>query len=720
MKIKPDTPDSLTPSMLNRANQAFRQGDFDEAVKFYLQDAEAFPELVQIHAFNVAMTRKYAQRWCLSSGFTDGIRRAVVFATYSSAGRIDAYVLHYLRHLRKVAQHIVVVGDFAVDANELAKLHGLAEHAIFERHGEYDFGSYKRGHSYFAAKGILDQVDELILCNDSCYGPLQGFAWMFREMAARQVDFWGLTQNSEYCDHVQSYFVVLKRKVFCSQVFHDFIHSVERQDSVNEVIQKYELGLTRTLAGEGFSWDTFLNPRSPGLQPLLKVNINPTVFPNYMLEAGAQLVKVKALKDGAYNVEGAHSTLRRIAKENPELSRMIFEHQPSLAWRSQEIPFFSVILPTFNREQTIIRAIDSLLAQDFDNYELITVDDGSTDKTADLIRERYKEQIELGHLRLIQYPENAGVSAARNVGLAAAQGEWISYLDSDNTVERNFLQVFSHEIQQKPELDCCYAMMRRSATQECFGFPFNYGQLLSENYIDLGVVVHRKALIDKTGNFDTSLRRLVDWDFLIRTMRDRRVGFIPEVVMNYWDDKAATDRISVRESYDLALRLLRQKNDLPFLVSTILVPNGNHDDLLAAIEYACITQLTHQHEVLVFDNSGSKESWALIERCSQQYPVLKAAKQDISVSEHQNFLNATGASRGDFVRVLLAGSLPADADQLQERVDYLINSPECALVKEISHTDLDHAELLHGEALPQFVGNIYRRHVLEKLLRGSP
>lgn len=718
MEMEPEMPHntSPTPSLLNRANQAFRQGAFDEAVRLYLQNAEAFPELAQFYAFNVALSRNYAQRWYSSSNARDGIRRAVVFATYSSESRIEAYVLHYLRQLRKVAEHIVVVGDFALEAGELAKLDGLAEHAIFERHGEYDFGSYKRGRSYLAARGILDQVDELILCNDSCYGPLQGFEWMFREMAGRQVDFWGLTQNSEFGDHVQSYFVVLSRKVFSSVAFRRFIHSVERQDSVHEVIQKYELGLTRTLAGEGFSWDTFINPRSPGMKLLLTINTNPTVFPNFMAEAGAQLVKVKALKDAACNADGVHTTLGRIARENLDLLQLICAHQSPPAWCRLDVPFFSVILPAFNRLQSIDRAIDSLLAQEFDNYELIVIDDGSTDNTSAWINERYKGQIEQDRLRLIRYEKNTGVSAARNVGLAAAKGDWIAYLDSDNTVERNFLKVFVEEIQKTGELDCCYAMMRRSSTQQEIGFPFDYQQLLSENYIDLGVVVHRTSLIKQTGDFDTNLRRLVDWDFLIRTMHNRRVGYIPQVVMNYWDD-AAIDRISVRESYDLALRHMRQKNGLPFLVSTVLVPNGNLDDLLAAINYACTSRLSHRHEVLVFDNSGSNETWAAIERHAQRHPSLKAAKQGISVSPEQNFLNTTGAARGDFVRVLLAGSLPAGEDRLQEHVDYLINTPECPQTADSGQVHPDFAKTLQGDAMLQFVGTIYRRHVLEKLLR---
>lgn len=714
----PDTSPRLSSSLLRRANDAMRQGRFDEALTLYHQDAEAFPELEHVHAFNVALTRKLAQLECVRSPVQDRPRRAAVFAAYSSRAKIEPYVLHYLRHLRAVAEHVVVVGDFSADEAEHAKLDGLVEHVILEPHGEYDFGSYKRGYAYLAGQGVLDRVDELILCNDSCYGPLNGFEWMFREMSARRVDFWGLTQNSEFCDHVQSYFVTLTRNAFRSLAFSRFIRSVEREECVNAVIQKYELGLTRTLMDQGFTWDTFINPRSPGIRSRLRINTNPTVFPNFLTTAGAQLVKVKALKDAACNTEGIHLTLGLIARQDLDLLNWICAHQPTPDWRRADVPFFSVILPVFNRAQCVSQAIDSLLAQDFDNYELIVVDDGSTDDSSAIILDRYSAPIEQGRLRLIRYEQNSGVSAARNIGLAAARGEWIAYLDSDNTVEQDFLGVFALKIEREPNVDCCYAMMRRTSTQQAHGYDFDYPRLLSENYIDLGVFVHRRALVEETGIFDIGLKRLVDWDFLIRIMRDRRVSYIPRTVMNYWDDPAADDRISARESYDLALRRIRQKNCIPFSVSTVIVPNGDPDDLRAALDYAYSQGLSHGHEVLVFDNSGGDESWRVIEGFAQQHSkTLRAVRQKDAVSEWKNFLESTGAARGDFVGILRAGALPHGDSRLQKKVDYLIETPDCP---QVGDDDCQlpgwTAESLTSGVL-RFANRVYRRHALEKLLR---
>ena len=85
----------------------------------------------------------------------------------------------------------------------------------------------------------------------------------------------------------------------------------------------------------------------------------------------------------------------------------------------------SVVIPVFNRERYIARAVDSVLAQKFAAYEILVVDDGSSDGTADVLR-GYGDKI-----RYI-YQENAGVSAARNMGVEEAEGDWIAFLDSDD------------------------------------------------------------------------------------------------------------------------------------------------------------------------------------------------------------------------------------------------------------------------------------------------
>ena len=90
-------------------------------------------------------------------------------------------------------------------------------------------------------------------------------------------------------------------------------------------------------------------------------------------------------------------------------------------------PYFSIVVPMYNRERFIARAINSFLKQDFDNYEIIVVDDGSTDKSVDVVKGYTDPRI-----KLICHSVNRGVGPARNTGVDAATGEWVVRIDSDD------------------------------------------------------------------------------------------------------------------------------------------------------------------------------------------------------------------------------------------------------------------------------------------------
>ncbi|KAA3200085.1 glycosyltransferase family 2 protein, partial [Akkermansia sp. BIOML-A49] len=89
-------------------------------------------------------------------------------------------------------------------------------------------------------------------------------------------------------------------------------------------------------------------------------------------------------------------------------------------------PFFSIVIPAYNVELYLQETLDSVYAQTFDKYEIIVVDDGSTDGTPEMLARQNDPR-----LRVIRQ-QNAGVSAARNTGIAAAQGTFIAYLDGDD------------------------------------------------------------------------------------------------------------------------------------------------------------------------------------------------------------------------------------------------------------------------------------------------
>src|ERR1039458_5800762 len=90
-------------------------------------------------------------------------------------------------------------------------------------------------------------------------------------------------------------------------------------------------------------------------------------------------------------------------------------------------PYFSIVIPVFNREQEVQRALSSCLVQDFQAFEVVVVDDASTDNSATVV-----EGLQDQRVRLIRHAKNRGVCPARNTGVQAAAGEWIVFLDSDD------------------------------------------------------------------------------------------------------------------------------------------------------------------------------------------------------------------------------------------------------------------------------------------------
>ena len=120
------------------------------------------------------------------------------------------------------------------------------------------------------------------------------------------------------------------------------------------------------------------------------------------------------------------------------------------------MPKITVIIPTFNRELFVMRAIDSVLNQSFKDYEIVVVDDGSTDNTQSTVR-RFGSKI-----RYI-YQKNAGVSAARNTGIEAAACEWVAFLDSDDEWATEYLSWQMERADGRSRRRACRMCCRRRA-----------------------------------------------------------------------------------------------------------------------------------------------------------------------------------------------------------------------------------------------------------------
>lgn len=113
----------------------------------------------------------------------------------------------------------------------------------------------------------------------------------------------------------------------------------------------------------------------------------------------------------------------------------------------REHPFFSIILPVYNGEETLPHALNAVLAQTFSRFELIAVDDGSTDGTARLLKEAADCD---ARIRVVTLPENRGLGAARNAGIAESAGETLIFMDADDVVDANLYELLYDTLQKTP------------------------------------------------------------------------------------------------------------------------------------------------------------------------------------------------------------------------------------------------------------------------------
>ncbi|MBZ2163623.1 glycosyltransferase [Alteromonas stellipolaris] len=220
-------------------------------------------------------------------------------------------------------------------------------------------------------------------------------------------------------------------------------------------------------------------------------------------------------------------------------------------------PLISIIMPAYNREDVIEMAINSVLSQTYENYELLVVDDGSKDSTCKIV-ENLISLNRNANIQLIKAPFNGGVSSARNLGLARAKGDIITYLDSDNEWHKDYLLLVNATYVNYPKADSAFAgqeiwfsdpIYSREFRTSIRLLPFNRSKIENGNFIDLNVFSHRKSLTKKFGVFREDIRRLVDWDLILRYTEQKPPAMIP-ALMNKYFFGLATNQITSVEGYE--------------------------------------------------------------------------------------------------------------------------------------------------------------------------
>ncbi|MDM0108311.1 rhamnan synthesis F family protein [Variovorax sp. J22R24] len=235
------------------------------------------------------------------------MKRLCLFAGFSGTNQIDDHVVHYVRELSRFSDVYYQAAN-EVREGEFDKLDGIARGCWAQAHDKYDFGSWQK---LFFRLGWqeVEKYDAIILANDSNFGPVRDLGGLFGRMDGAELDAWGITENYGVTRHLQSYFLVLNRPVIDSAAFRDFFESIAIEKSKDDVCLKYEIGLSRLLSSNGFSFAAFVD------RSVLDVPFGADVssYQNTLLRCGSPFLKRKIV------------SLRGFAKEDVAHTRTLLQ-----------------------------------------------------------------------------------------------------------------------------------------------------------------------------------------------------------------------------------------------------------------------------------------------------------------------------------------------------------------------------------------------------------
>jgi lipopolysaccharide biosynthesis protein len=217
-------------------------------------------------------------------------RRVCLFSHYDRDSILDDHVLFYLRALSAAGLDIVLISSCpSLEPKSMAAARSLCSTIVFRENRGFDFAGWAL--AIRTLRGILN-AQEIVFANDSVYGPLRPLQPIFDRMSGPDCDFWGVTENGQVARHLQSYFLVFKRKAISHPAFVDFWHGVRALRNKWQLIKAYEVGMTTRLSAQGLrpaSLVDFVDEAKP---------MNPTMDHwRATIEMGSPFLKVQLLRD---------------------------------------------------------------------------------------------------------------------------------------------------------------------------------------------------------------------------------------------------------------------------------------------------------------------------------------------------------------------------------------------------------------------------------------
>lgn len=227
-------------------------------------------------------------------------------------------------------------------------------------------------------------------------------------------------------------------------------------------------------------------------------------------------------------------------------------------------PLVTVLIPAYNAEGTIRRALDSALAQDYPNLEIVVVDDGSIDDTSEVVESYQRPEI-----RLVQLPRNHGEGGVLNEGIAVANGEYIAFLDADDEWLPHKLSRQIAVLEGNPKAimatcGCRFVDSFGNLTEEFGMKPPGiakdqiWRRLLVATHIAKPCVVARASAFERIGLFDTTIRITADQDMWIRLALAGEVEFVDEFLTIAHDTPGSLTKVYQKDEDKYGLQVIRR------------------------------------------------------------------------------------------------------------------------------------------------------------------
>jgi GT2 family glycosyltransferase/SAM-dependent methyltransferase/tetratricopeptide (TPR) repeat protein len=332
------------------------------------------------------------------------------------------------------------------------------------------------------------------------------------------------------------------------------------------------------------------------------------------------------------------------------------EHTQSIPSRFNQPPMVSVIVPTYNRPDRLREALQSILAQTFQDFEIIVVNDGDTDVSPVIDALPHG-----GRITYVKHERNKGLAASRNTGIHLSRGTYLAYLDDDDRYYPDHLAVLVQALQQGPfkaaYTDAFRAIEVCDGSQRCvtqrdlpYSYDFNPAHLLVTNYFPVLCMMHERACLDEIGLFDETLFAHEDWDLWIRMATKYPFLHITRTTAEFsWRTDGSSMTSGTKETYlrtteiiyrkyrphaermpgvleaqqgEMAIRQRELRRQL--VVCSIIIPVWNRLDLteqclvkLAAVTRGC------EYEVIIVDNGSTDRTPEFLATLSGDVRIIR-------------------------------------------------------------------------------------------------